>query len=68
MIYKKMPGLYQDKTHDKVVEEKLVEIDNKKPLHLFVNPANVGKAALGVKIGAVEGENIIAGEDIVLFK
>ena len=63
-----MPGLYQDKTYDKVEEEKLVEIDNKKPLHLFVNPKNVGKTKLGVKIGAIEGQNIIAGEDIVLFK
>ena len=38
MIYKKMPGLYQDKTYDNVHEDKLVDIDNKKPLHLFVNP------------------------------
>jgi len=68
MIYKKMPGLYQDKTHDQVVEDKLVEIDNKKPLQLFVNPRNVGNTKLGVKIGAIEGQNIVAGEDIVLFK
>ena len=68
MIYKKMPGLYQDKTYDKVVEEKLVQIDNKKPLHLFSNPQNLTNAKLGVKIGAIEGQNIIAGEDIVLFK
>ena len=68
MIYKKMPGLYQDKIYDKVVEDKLIEIDNKKPLHLFVNPKNVGKTKLGVKIGSMKGENIIAGEDIVLFK
>ena len=58
MIYKKMPGLYQDKTYDKVTEEKLVQIDNKKPLHLFVNPETVGMAKLGVKIGAIEGQNL----------
>ena len=37
-IYKKIPGLYQDKNFDNVVEDKLVEIDNKKPLNLFVSP------------------------------
>ena len=43
LIYKKMPGLYLDKVYDDVVEDKLVEIDGKKPLHLFATPTTVSK-------------------------
>ena len=64
LIYKKMPGLYLDKVYDDVVEDKLVEIDGKKPLHLFATPTTVSKKQLGVKIGSIKGHNIIADSDV----
>lgn len=67
-LYKKLPQLYERSCPVHELEARLVNITEKKPLQLFVDPKDAGKKYQGACIGVLGGSETLAGEDAALHK